>query len=129
MSTAKGKKRRTAFPAIAGVLTGLAAYISFFLGLIGMVGFLFGVNYGWLFVGAFSLFGFAFGLTGGILALMRKHLVLSIIGMTSLVASGFAAILQYILNDGKAAIALGLPVFVLAISSIVFAAVSKGEFT
>ena len=129
MATTTGKKKRTASPAIAGVLTSIAAYMSFFLGLIGMIGFLFGVNYEWLFVGAFSFLGFAFGLTGGILTLMRKHFVLSIIGMTSLVVSGFVAILQYIFNGGNAAIALGLPVFVLAILSIVFVAVSKVEFS
>jgi hypothetical protein len=129
LSTTTGKKKRTASPAIAGVLTSIAAFISFFLFLTGMVGFLFDVNYEWLSVGAFSFLGFAFGLTGGILTLMRKHLVLSIVGMTSLVVSGFVAILQYFFNGGNAAIALGLPIFVLAILSITFAAVSKGEFT
>jgi hypothetical protein len=128
-STTIGKKKRTASTAIAGVLTSIAAYVSFFLFLIGMVGFLFDVNYEWLFVGAFSFLGFAFGLTGGILMLMRKHFLLSVIGMISLVVSGFVAILQYVVNGGNAAIALGLPIFVLAILSIVFVAVSKGEFT
>lgn len=139
---------KTGFPITAGILTIIASCMSIIIGIAGVIAFAnsfsyyyynyyyryyYGPDYGWLFLAIFDILAFAFGLTGGILSIRRRQFTLSIVGMSLGLVSGFVTMIVAggLVRDGSwvGALAFGLPMIILSILSVIFAAVSKGEFT
>jgi hypothetical protein len=114
--------KRTSFPTAGGILGIIASCICVFLAIVciaespysyfGAIEFL---------VGLFGIIGFPLGLTGGILMLKRKTFSLAIIGISLVLVFGALLIPLSAL--------LGLPIIVLSVLSLVFTAISRGEFT
>jgi hypothetical protein len=127
-------QKRTPFPTTAGILTIIGSCIAIVMGIIYLVAALFSVGYAYgytygyfyglsvyyLITGILGIIAFAFGLTGGIFSLKRKRLAFSIFGMSLLIASGIMMAMPVWV--------FGLPIVVLSILSIIFVAISKGEF-
>jgi hypothetical protein len=83
-----------------------------------------------VFIGIFGIFVFAFGLTGGIFSIRRRHYALSIFGMSLLIVLGFfALLLAALLGSLFIGLLFGIPIIIPSILSVIFAAISKGEFT
>jgi hypothetical protein len=90
----------------------------------------FSYGYGYYFITGFDVYyfitgmlgiiAFAFGLTGGIFSLKRKRIAFSIFGMSLLITSGIMMTIPLWV--------FGLPIAVLSILGVIFAAISKGEF-
>jgi hypothetical protein len=88
-------------------------------------------------MGIFCVLAFAFGLTGGILTLKRRLFPLAIFGTSLVLASGFVIVMTFAMGPFYAHIypnwaiilLFALPILVLSILSVVFTAISKGEFT
>jgi hypothetical protein len=117
---------RTGFPIAAGILTIIASSLAALIGILlfGAVGLL------WVFTGIFGIFVFAFGLTGGIFSLLRRHFVLSIFGMSLLTVMGFFVLLvPALFGSPFIGLLFGMPILIPSILSVIFAAISKGEFT
>jgi hypothetical protein len=130
---------RTAFPTTAGILTIIAACMMAIIGIVGLAVsfadildmYYWRSYFQWLFMGIFCIIGFAFGLAGGIFALKRRRFALSIVGIGMVLVSGFVAMISLaILGSGvlRTGLLVGLSPVILSILSIVFTAVSKGEF-
>jgi len=132
-------KKRSGIQIAAGVLTIISACISISVGLIGLVPFvlffgtslLYGSISNLLVMGIFCVFAFAFGLMSGIFTLRRTHFKLSIIGVSLVLASGFVIIMAFRELGSSALVgglALGVPVVVLSLLGLIFAAISRNEF-
>jgi hypothetical protein len=133
-------KKRSGFQITAAVLTIVAACFSVSAGLLGLVPFMltfgrfsfFATYAAYLLVmGVFNIFSFAFGLVSGLFTLRRKHFWWSIIGTSLVLASGFATIMS-LGTSGVTSLLVGfvfgIPVVILALLGLVFAAVSRNEF-
>ena len=132
-------KKRSGFQITAGVLTIIGACISISVGLIGIVPFVFlfrtFLAYGSmsyiLVMGVFCVFAFAFGLMSSIFTLRRTHFKLSIIGASLVLASGFVIITSFGELGSSALVSglvFGIPVVVLSLLGLIFAAISRTEF-
>jgi hypothetical protein len=132
-------KKRSGFQITAAVLTIVGACLSVSAGLLGLVPFMstfgrfsFFATYAYfLAMGVFNIFSFAFGLLSGLFILRRKHFWWSIIGTSLVLASGFATIVSFGASGvGGIIVGLvfGIPVVILALLGLVFAAVSRNEF-
>jgi hypothetical protein len=120
--------KRTGYPLAAGTLAIIASGIEaplIVLLFVGAVGSL------WVLMGVFGLVVFAFGLTGGIFSIVRKHFGLSIFGMSLLTLMGFFRLLLPALFGEPLIVGLyvGIPIIIPSILSVIFAALSKSEFT
>lgn len=121
--------KRTGFPIAAGILTILAACVSF------IIGFLFGFTgiIAFLILGILDILAFAFGLTGGMFSLERTHFPLVIFGISFLLSSMVVSIIL-LRATAFAAFQWGvwflfsLPIIILSILGLIFAAISKREF-
>ncbi len=81
-------------------------------------------------MGVFGLVVFAFGLTGGIYSIIRKHFGLSIFGMSLLTLMGFFRLLfPALFGEWIIGLYAGIPIIIPSILSVIFAAMSKDEFT
>ena len=81
-------------------------------------------------MGVFGILVFAFGLTGGIFSIRRRRFGLSIFGMSLLTVMGFFMLLvPALFGELFGALLLGMPIVIPSILSVIFAAVSKDEFT
>lgn len=119
--------KRTGYPLAAGTLAiiacGIAARFIVFL-FVGAPGSL------WVFIGILGILVFAFGLTGGIFSIGRRRFGLSIFGMSLLTLTGFFALLiPALFGELISGLYLGIPIIIPSILSVIFAAISKGEFT
>ena len=132
-------KKRSGLQIAAGVLTIIGACISISVGLIGLVPFvlffrtplIYGSISYFLAMGIFCVFAFAFGLMSGIFTLRRKHFKLSIIGVSLVLASGFVITMSFGELGSSALVsglAFGIPVVVLSLLGLIFAAISRNEF-
>ena len=123
-------QKRTPFPTTAGILTIIGSCVAIAMGIIYLAaalfsygyayGYIYGLSVYYLITGIFGIIAFAFGLTGGIFSLKRKRLAFSIFGMSLLIASGIMMAIPLWV--------FGLPIAVLSILSVIFVAISKGEF-
>jgi uncharacterized paraquat-inducible protein A len=132
-------KKRSGLQISAAVLTIVGACLSVSAGLLGLVPFMltfgrfpFFTPYAYsLVMGIFNIFSFAFGLLSGLFTLRRRHFWWSIIGTSLVLASGFATIVSFG-TSGVASLVVGfvfgIPVVILALLGLVFAAVSRNEF-
>jgi hypothetical protein len=133
-------KRRSGLQVTAAVLTIIGASVSLSIGLLGLVPFVLSLSfrtyslYGSIsyfsIMGIFSVFAFAFGLVSSVFTLRRKHFVLSIIGISLVLASGFMIIMSFGAGYGTLASGLtfGIPVVILSLLGLIFAAISRNEF-
>jgi hypothetical protein len=131
-------RKRTGFPTAAGILTIIAACISIFIGTVGIIdlgtsfAYYYGFAYAFFFMGIFGILAFAFGLTGGIFSIKRIHFALSIVGISLVLVSGFVTIIELAAMGNYAwvvGLLFGLPIVLLSLLGVIFAGISKGEFT
>jgi len=127
--------KRTGFPIAGGILAIIGACISIFLGVGGIIiswhrYFYEGIGYPFLFLGLVGVLAFVFGAIGGITALKRKDFVLSVIGACFLLFQSIVTILAFGSEHvWEGALVYGTPMLVLSILSLVFIVVSKEEFS
>jgi len=131
-------KKHSSFPTAAGILSIISACIVIIFGILGFQSFAsnypYYINYRYaipyffyddFFIGLLGTICFGLGLTSGILSIKRKRFALSIIGSSLLLVTAL-----YILTEGGVSLGLlAIPIFILSILSVVFIAISKGEFT
>jgi len=131
--------KRTGFPVAAGILIIIGACAAVVSGLIGIYVYFWYLRssyyyhyFEWFITGFFGILGFAFGLTAGIFSLKRKLFPLSMIGMCLVLISGLVTIGNFATiqssNSWMTGLLFGLPPTILAILSVIFAAVSHKEF-
>jgi hypothetical protein len=133
--------KRTPFPSTAGILTIIGSCITITLSILLVAGTLYIVVMGYfgisparylynLIAGIFGIIAFAFGLTGGIFALRRRRIALSIFGISLLITSGIMMSLPFwVMGYTISNWVWGLPIVILSVLSVIFVAVSKGEFS
>jgi len=81
-------------------------------------------------MGVFGILVFAFGLTGGIFSIRRRRFGLSIFGMSLLTVMGFFVLLvPALFGELFGALLFGMPIVIPSILSVIFVALSEGEFT
>lgn len=122
------------FNPLAGVLTILASIIMIFYGIGFSSSFIASANYyntsvfyPALYIGVWNSCAFPFTLAGGISLIKKRHFMLSIVGITLALASGFVPMIalaspNYVWLNGLWA---GLPLIFLPIISLVAVAISK----
>jgi hypothetical protein len=122
-------QKRTGFPTASGVLVIIGSSMLIFLGIIALIQSSYDYYYGYsgadMVVGILSILAFAFGLTAGILTLKRKVFPLAIIGISLVLVSSIVASVSLDI----AGWVFGVPVMILSILSLVFAGISKREFS
>jgi hypothetical protein len=119
-------RKRTGYPIAAGILTIIASCLTLYFG----IRFFRAVGLFWVLMGIFGILAFAFGLTAGIFSIRRRRYGLSIFGMSLLTFMGFLMLLvPASFSALLTALLFGLPLLILSILSVVFAAMSKDEFT
>lgn len=133
LNRAKVRQRRTHFPIAAGILTIIASCVSCVFGIIEIGNVYFGgvVWLVWLLIGVFAFLGFAVGLSSGIFSLRRKRFMFALSGMSFLFVPGILSTINFSAYRGSGllfALFLGLPMVLSLIFSIIFIAISKGEF-
>lgn len=122
------------FSIAGGVLGIIVASICMFVGMIGIAYHTipyFRPHVGMLLVGPAGLIGLAFGLMGGILVLKRRHVALSVVGISFTTLSGIIIALATLAEPYTfICLVFGVPVIVLSILSLalIFTAVFKGKF-
>lgn len=129
----KKQRKTTLFPQVAGILTIVGSCIALALSLIylsaatisqGFIsGYINSFNEYYIYYLTTGIFGavtFPIELASGILALRRKRIAFSIFGSSLLAASGSLMARPHFF--------FGLPIFVLALLSVLFLAISKAEF-
>ena len=136
--------KHTGFPIAAGVLAIVAACISIFLGIVGIMIFAYWsgyyyysgyygmTNYWFVVMGVFGILAFGLGLSGGIFTLRRSQFALSIIGESLVLLSAFVTMISFVVAGYGAWITgllFGLPAMILSILSIIFTGISKKEFS
>jgi len=132
---------KTGFPIAGGILTIIAASITFFVASLAVVeivscvsAYYIGQNIAYVifvvFVGIWSFLAFGLGLAGGIFSIRRSHFALSIVGISLLLVTGLVSILEFgILGSGwSSGMIMGIPIIILTILSLIFVGVSKNEF-
>lgn len=138
LNRAKVRQRRTHFPIVAGILTIIASCVSCVFGIVG-IGNVVGLAGGkyfdswflvWLLIGVFGFFGFVVGLSSGVFSLRRKRFMFALSGMSFLFVPGILSTINFSAyrGGGMLALFLGLPMVISLIFSIIFIAISKGEF-
>jgi hypothetical protein len=83
-------------------------------------------------MGILGVLGFAFGLTGGIFSTRRKLFALTIVGTTLVIVPGLVTIVAFALvgyNSWMVGLLFGLPIIILSVLGVIFAAISGSEFT
>lgn len=127
--------KRTDFSIVAGILTIIASCLAAFIGILELIvlPLLFASRYFgliWMFLGIFGILGFVFGLTGGIFSIRRRHFVLSIVSISLVIVSGFVVLMAPgLVSSWRVGMLFGVPIMILSVLGLIFAAVSKGEFT
>ena len=122
-------KNRSGFITSAGVLTIVGSCLALVIGLLGLVVSGYAYEYdtaSYAVMGIFGILAFAFGLTAGILTLKRKVFPLAIIGICFVIVSGI--VISIAIPYGAFWI-FGVPIAILSILGVIFAAISKREFT
>jgi len=122
-------KKRSGYSLTAGILTIISSCISMGIGLLYVLLVSTTLRYypsgsQILFITAtvLSILAFAFGLAGGIFALKRERIKLTVFAMSLLLTSGVAVMVAWYL------LPFAIPVVILSIISIVFVSVSKSDF-
>lgn len=139
LNRAKVRQRRTHFPIAAGIITIIASCVSCVFGIIGsgnVVGLAGGnANFDswflvWLLIGVLGFSGFAVGLSSGIFSLRRKRFMFALSGMSFLFVPSILITINFSAYRGGMlfALFLGLPMVLSLMFSIIFIAISKGEF-
>ena len=119
-------RKGTGYPIAAGILTTIASCLTLYFG----IRFFRTVGLFWVFMGIFGILAFAFGLTAGTSSIRRRRYGLSIFGMSLLTFMGFFMLLvPALFGELFTALLFGLPLLILSILSVIFAAMSKDEFT
>jgi hypothetical protein len=119
-------RKTTGYPIAAGILAIIASCLSLFIG----IRFFRAVGLFWVFMGIFGILVFAFGLMAGISSIRRRHFGLSIFGMSLLTAMGFFMLLvPALFGELFGALLFGMPIVIPSILSLIYAALSEGEFT
>jgi ABC-type branched-subunit amino acid transport system permease subunit len=127
--------KRTGFPVAGGILAIIGSCLSNFLGVGGIAiswhaNFYVGIDYPFLFLGLVGVLAFLFGAIGGIMALRRKDFALSVIGACFLLFHSIVTILSFgSVHLWEGGLVYGTPLLVLSILSLVFIAISKKEFS
>jgi hypothetical protein len=132
-------RKRSGFQIAAGVLTIIGACISISIGLLWLVAFamyfrtypFYTPTSYFLATGIFNVFAFAFGLMSGIFTLRRKHFALSMIGVSLVLVSGFVIIRSLEVMGYEALmgyLVFGVPIVILSLLGLIFAAISRNEF-
>ncbi|MCJ7469828.1 zinc-ribbon domain-containing protein [Candidatus Bathyarchaeota archaeon] len=126
------KIKSSNLPLTGGILTIIDACLCLFIGIVGVLRYAWSFyNYPWLlFLGLTAFLGFAFGLVGGIAALKKKYYEIALLGTSVIMLSGFVDVIAFAAARHRAFLeaALGIPVLILAILSLVFIAISRTEF-
>lgn len=131
--------KQTGFPIAGGILAIIASCVCIIIGLVYLIMFQASISYvggqpRWecLFAGLFGIIAFAFGLAGGITSLRRKNFKLAIIGVCFALTSGFVnfgALGTHPYSALLGGLIFGLPIIILSLLSLIFIAISKGEFS
>jgi len=128
----------------AGILTIIAAALTFFVVIIGMLAYANGPDYSsavdhyeytvyydytpaspqYLLISAFGMFAFIMGLVSGILILTRRLFSITNIGIVGIMGAAFLLVVVELWFF----VLLGIPILVLATLSMVFTAFSKSGF-
>ncbi len=128
----------------AGILTSIAAVLSFFVVIIGLLAYANGPDYSsavdyyeytvyydytpaspqYLLISAFGMFAFIMGLVSGILILLKRLFSITILGIVGLMG----AALLLVVIELWFFVLLGIPILVITTLAMVFSAVSKSEF-
>jgi hypothetical protein len=128
-------------PLAASILTITAAFVSLFIGIVGMMEsatmsarMRSYVDYLWIFEGVFGIVGFAFGWMGGMLSLERRRFRFSIVGMSVVLLSGFVTMVVFGVAFGlggvlSGGLLFGLSTIVLSILGLICTTVAKKEFS
>lgn len=132
-------KKHSGFPTAAGILTIIAASIVIIFGLLAYESFASEYPYyatytrypipyylyADLITGIALTICFGFGLAAGILTIKRRRFAFSMIGTSLLLVTS----LYMLTEDFVGSAFLAVPVLILLLLSVVFVAISKGEFT
>ena len=105
--------RRRRLPVVGGLLAISAAGLCFFLGVLGLL-------------------SVPFGLAGGIMALRRKHFIISLVGVCFMIVADSIILAATILMPYpglRIGLVFGLPVLLLSKLSLILIASSKTEFS
>lgn len=137
--------KKTALPIAAGIMTILAACICFVIGGISLGAYVFFsiqsshilLTYDIkvvLVTGTFGILGFGSGLASGIWLLRRRHFMMSMSGLFSVLFSGIAIVLGLAIVGGDSTglqngLIYGMPIILLAILSLAVIGTSKQEFS
>jgi len=128
----------------AGILTSIAAALTFFVVIIGLLAYANGPGYSsavdyyeytvyydytpaspqYLLISAFGMFAFIMGLVSSILILLRRLFSITNIGIVGLMG----AALLLVVVELWFFVLLGVPILVLATLSMIFTGVSKSKF-
>ena len=122
---------------LAGVLTILASIVMIFYGFGFSLAYISSINYYHtrvfdpaLYIGIWNSCAFPFTLAGGIFLIKKKHFMLSIVGITLALASGFVPMIvlavfpNYVWTNG---LPTGLPLMILSIVALIAVAVSRNK--
>ncbi len=129
-------KKRSGFQITAAVLTIVGACFTLSAGLFGLMPFMtvlgrptFFGSFGYLLImGLFDILSFHLGLVSGLFTLRRRHFWWSIIGASSVLASGFVTITLFGTVTSVVGFVFGSPIIILALLGLIFVAVSRNEF-
>jgi UDP-N-acetylmuramyl pentapeptide phosphotransferase/UDP-N-acetylglucosamine-1-phosphate transferase len=124
--------RSSNLPLAGGILAIIDACICAFVGILGVLTYASSIyRHDWLLLlGLIAFVGFAFGLIGGITALKKKYYEIALLGTSLIMLSGFVDVIAFAAARHRAFLeaALGIPVLILAILSMIFIAISRTEF-
>ena len=128
--------KKTRFPIAGGILILIAAGISLFVAIVGMVFLQSHINIDFDFIdynseawimSFFGLCGFIFGLPSSIFSIKRMHCGFSIFGIGIVVTS--ALLLGVYAKSFVVSFFCWLPIILLSLTSLVFVSISKREFS
>src|SRR4030042_2064629 len=120
--------RSSNLPLAGGILAIIDACICTFVGILGVLTYASSIyRHGLLLLGLIAFVGFVFGLIGGIAALKKKYYEIALLGTSLIMLSGFVDVIAFAAARHRAFLeaALGIPVLILAILSLVFIAISR----
>jgi hypothetical protein len=120
--------KRTPFPTTAGILTIIGSCLTIAITVLYFTSayisltnrYFHGLASYYVITAIFGVVAFTFGFMGGILALKRRRIALSVFGISLLITSGIMMSIPLWF--------FGLPIAILSLLSVIFVAISRSEF-